>query len=167
MTRINSFPYVAHKDARILILGSMPGKASLNAQQYYAHPHNAFWSILSHILDIPPNTAYDRRLAAMTARGIALWDVLKSCHRKGSLDTAIKNECPNDFPAFFAAHPQITDILFNGKKAESAFRRHVLKSLDRNIALHTLPSTSPANAQMNAARKCEIWTKTLGPLLPH
>lgn len=152
------FPPVVARGARLLVLGSMPGEASLRARQYYAHPRNAFWPIMGALFGAEPGLAYPDRLRALTSAGVALWDVLRSCARSGSLDSAIRDEEANDFAGFFAEHAGIASVLFNGTKAEQAFRRHVLPGLDRPPPiLLRLPSTSPAHAGMSLARKLEAW----------
>lgn len=162
MTLVCSFPPVARRDARVLILGSMPGVASLRAQQYYAHPRNAFWPIIAELTGCAADAPYAERLAALTGAHIALWDVLKSCIRVGSLDTAIDEASivPNDFTGFLRAHRQITHVLFNGSKAAAAFRRHVRPDLAEEFAAldyQRLPSTSPANASCTPSRKLALW----------
>jgi len=99
-------------------------------------------------LGIPQNRSYEQRLDAMQAHDIARWDVLQSCQRKDSLDTSIKNKTPNDFVTFFDKYRQIKTILFNGQKAETVFRQHVLKRLRRQFDIYALPSTSPTNASI-------------------
>lgn len=144
--------------AQLLILGSMPGDASLRAAQYYAHPRNAFWPIMGELVGAGPALAYADRLQALTTARIALWDVLESCARTGSLDSAISDERANDFAAFFAEHPGISRVFFNGTKAEQAFVHHVLPGLGKTaLSFRRLPSTSPANAGMSFQRKLELW----------
>lgn len=157
---VHSFEPVANADARILILGSMPGAASLAAGRYYAHPRNAFWPIMTALLNLDASADYDQRLEALQRARIALWDVLRSCRRSGSLDSSIERETQvaNDFEAFFAGHRRIDRILFNGAKAEDAFRRHVLSAgIGATLRLERLPSTSPANASWSFARKLDAW----------
>lgn len=164
MALIHSFPPVAAPDARILILGSIPGEASLRARQYYGHPRNLFWPILGELVGARPELPYPARLAALRAARIALWDVLQCCERTGSLDSAIEENTliPNDFADFFARHPQIERIYFNGAKAEASFRRHVLPTMDANrLRCWRLPSTSPANAGISPARRLEAWRALL------
>lgn len=144
--------------ATVLILGSMPGVASLQASQYYAHARNAFWPIMGELFGAGLDLAYDRRLAVLTSAGVAVWDVLQSCVRFGSLDSAITDERPNDFATFLAENRGIAHVFFNGAKAEQAFTRHVLPTLPANgLALHRLPSTSPAHAGMSFERKLDAW----------
>ena len=130
--RKSSFIPVVAPDTRVLVLGSLPGEASLAAQRYYAHPRNAFWPIMGELCGARPELPYEERCERLVAVGVAVWDVLKSCRRVGSLDTAIErdSEQPNDFAKFFKSHPRLRLVAFNGQKAEIAFRRHVLRTLD-------------------------------------
>src|ERR1700741_635073 len=117
MRPLYGFPPIARRDARVLVLGSMPSVASLAAREYYAHPRNAFWPIAGELLGFDPRGPYARRKRALTDAGIAVWDVVGSCRRKGSLDAAIDERSirVNDFAAFLAKHPGITRIRFNGR----------------------------------------------------
>jgi hypoxanthine-DNA glycosylase len=160
--RKTAFPPVAGADARVLILGSMPGEASLRRRQYYGHPRNAFWPILSTLLGIAPGADYEARCEALVANGIALWDVIAACARPGSLDQSIRSETieVNDFGGFFAQTPLITHVAFNGATAATEYRRRVipeLPSTHQGIGLHRLPSTSPAHAGMRFEQKLEHW----------
>ena len=166
MPRVRSFPPIADAKARILILGSMPGKASLAAGQYYAHAQNLFWRILGDITGAGPASPYETRAQALKSRGIALWDVLATCVREGSLDSAIDEASisANDFAAFYRAHPGIAQVFFNGVKAEACYRKHVLPVLGDGPAptdLRRLPSTSPANASMSRTYKQKAWKRAL------
>ncbi|SNY59770.1 G/U mismatch-specific uracil-DNA glycosylase [Arsukibacterium tuosuense] len=158
---------VAQPDARLLILGSMPGAKSLQQQQYYAHPRNAFWPIMASILNFDPTLSYPGRLQALMAKQVALWDVIGYCQRQGSLDSAISAEQPNDFTRFMQQHNKITAIAFNGGKAWQSFRRQVIgkQHLPDGLQLLQLPSTSPAHASLRFADKLQHWQK-LAPLLP-
>lgn len=162
MTEAFGFPPIARSDARVLVLGSMPGRASLAAGQYYAHPRNAFWPILGAHCGFAADASYPTRTAALMQAGIAVWDVLRSCRRVGSLDSAIEDPQANDFATFFARHPGIDTVLFNGTAAASLFDRHVLRRLDpvpsRRIRL---PSTSPAHAAKPLAAKQSLWLSAL------
>ena len=160
--RIRSFNPIAARNSRVLILGSMPGRASLAAGQYYAHRRNAFWRIVCSLIGIDPASSYRARVRALRASRIALWDVLHSCIRPGSLDSRIERETANDFIAFFRRHPGIALVLFNGAKAEASFRRHVLPSVDRPMRYARLPSTSPAHASVPFEKKLEAWRAILG-----
>jgi len=163
------FPPLARPGARLLVLGTMPGAASLDAGEYYAHPRNAFWPVMGALAGFAPTLAYAERVAALTASGIAVWDVLASCRRSGSLDTAIEAETVvvNDFPGFFAAHPELRLVAFNGGKAAELFRRHVRPHVatDAVPATVRLPSTSPTNARLRLADKCAAWHAALAPTL--
>jgi hypoxanthine-DNA glycosylase len=160
-TRIQSFLPIAAKDARVLILGSMPGRESLAARQYYAHRQNAFWRILGALLGFEPSAPYAARVRALKAARIALWDVLHSCEREGSLDASIEAEIANDFERFFGAHPRLRHVFFNGAKAEASYRRHVLPGLGRALRYRRLPSTSPAHAALPFTRKLAAWRAIL------
>lgn len=153
--RIFSFPPLASKDSRILILGSMPGAASLAAGQYYAHPQNSFWRIMGALFDAGPDKPYDERTAILLGHGVAVWDVLQGCVRPGSLDVDIRDEVPNDFPVFFAAHPAISRVYLNGGKAAASYKKFVA---DRcGVPAEKLPSTSPAHAGMRFEDKLALW----------
>jgi hypoxanthine-DNA glycosylase len=158
MSHIHSFLPVSNADARVLILGSMPGKKSLEQSQYYAHPSNAFWKIMGELIGAKPDILYEERLRLLKSSGIALWDVLASCERKTSLDSHIRNESANDFTSFFAQYPRITKVFFNGSKAEQCFRRFVLdKQILPQLQFCRLPSTSPAHAGMRYEDKLQAW----------
>jgi TDG/mug DNA glycosylase family protein len=160
MPHVRSFAPVENANARILILGSMPGRASLQAGQYYAHPRNLFWRILGELLGVSPALPYERRIRALKAAHIALWDVLESCEREGSLDADIDDASllPNDFASFFLRHPRITHVFFNGAKAEACYRTRVLPAVRlRPLQYHRLPSTSPAHASMSLEQKLKAW----------
>lgn len=155
------FPPVVDADARILILGSMPGEMSLRAGQYYANERNAFWRIMGDLIGAGPALPYEQRLAKLQAAGIALWDVIAACERYGSLDSDIVNSSirENDFLAFFAAYRSIRRVFFNGGTAEAAFRRQVLPGLAGiDLQLYRLPSTSPAHAARGYAEKLAAWS---------
>ncbi|PIP02602.1 MAG: DNA-deoxyinosine glycosylase [Zetaproteobacteria bacterium CG12_big_fil_rev_8_21_14_0_65_54_13] len=156
------FPYSAGPDATTLILGSMPGRKSLDEQQYYAHPRNAFWPIMGELLGFSAELAYEERLALLRSNGIALWDVAHQCIRPGSLDSAIKLQSvvTNDFETFFDSHPQIRAVCFNGRKAADLYQRRVVHKLARayaNLPQYCLPSTSPAHAAISFDNKLAQW----------
>lgn len=173
MSRLTGFPPIATPSARVLILGSMPGVASLQAQQYYAHGHNQFWPIMAALLGFDPAIPYAARCARLDAAGIAVWDVLQSCIRPGSLDADIDaaSVVTNDFASFFSTHPQICRVCFNGAAAETLFMRRVRPLLTQPGIAHIdflrLPSTSPAHAGLRPAAKQEVWRAALGGLLQH
>ena len=163
--RIRGFPPIADRRARILVLGSMPSEASLAAGQYYAYRQNQFWRIAGELCGFEPDAPYEDRRAGLRRRRIALWDVIESCVRPGSLDASIRDDSlrVNDFTAFLATHRGIHRVCFNGRKAESAWRRHVLPSLPKSLALEyrLLPSTSPAHAGMGYRSKLRVWRSAI------
>ncbi|MCG9096295.1 DNA-deoxyinosine glycosylase [Laribacter hongkongensis] len=137
-----SFAPVVDADVRVLILGSLPGEASLAASQYYAHPQNQFWRLLGSVLDWPElaGLAYEDRLAGLLARGVGLWDVVAQAHRRGSLDAAIRDAVRNDLPGLVAGLPALRAVAFNGQTAWKA--RRPLEGMP--LQLLALPSSSPA-----------------------
>ncbi|AFH66147.1 DNA-deoxyinosine glycosylase [Paenibacillus caseinilyticus] len=151
-------PPVVDSRSRLLLLGSMPGEASLRAQMYYGHPRNAFWPLLYGLLDGgEPSPVYAERLQFALSRGVALWDVLRECERKGSLDAAIRKAEANDFRAFFAAYPGITHVFFNGSAAAQYFHRQAAPQVEGlPLSFSTLPSSSPARA-ISLEAKLEGW----------
>lgn len=160
--RSTGFGPIAAPDARILVLGSLPGRASLRAGEYYAHPRNAFWSIMETLYGARGD--YQARYQALIGAKIALWDVLQSSERPGSLDADIRSETasPNDFRGFLAGHPRIRLIAFNGRRAQELFDRLVAPNLDGNVPRRVLlPSTSPAHAAMPRDKKISIWRSML------
>lgn len=161
MPRIHGFPPIARTDARVLILGTMPSRASLAAQQYYAHPMNLFWRIMGELLGFARESPYATRAAALLASRIAVWDVLASCHRKSSLDSDIDaaSAVPNDFAGFFARHRRIRRVCFNGATAEKLYLKHVrqLPGIPARVEHVRLPSTSPANAGIPYTEKKRAW----------
>ena len=159
-----SFPALLGAQARVLILGSMPGQASLAAGQYYAHPRNAFWPIMGALVGAGPELPYPQRIQRLQAAGIALWDVLAECERPGSLDADIvaASVRANDFAALLPKLPALRAIAFNGSAAEQAFLRHVLPALPSlQVDLLRLPSTSPAHAARSLAQKQSAWQAIL------
>lgn len=164
--KVFSFPPLVGTLARVLILGSMPGVASLQAQQYYAHRHNRFWPILGAILGFDAQASYAERCAATCRAGVAVWDVLQSCVRPGSLDSNIDpaSVIPNDLTRLLVGHPELRCICFNGAPAQTIFNRHISQriSLDPAIELIRLPSTSPANASVRPEAKLAAWKDALG-----
>lgn len=164
------FPPVANARARVLVLGSLPGRKSLEMREYYAQPYNAFWRIMGELFGAAPELPYATRLRRLRAHGIAVWDVLQAGEREGSLDSSIvpATIIVNDFGAFFARHRRIRAICFNGNTAAGLYRRKVLPRLEPKwVALPTqvLPSTSPAYASLKFEQKLERWSAALRPLV--
>jgi len=152
------FPPIARADARILILGSMPGQKSLAARQYYAHPQNAFWRIMGEL--VAADDSYEQRCSALTSNGIALWDVLHRSERPGSMDADIRADQSeiNDFQGFFDRHPALSRVGFNGQMAAKLFRQLVDQQLQDTIEhIVVMPSTSAAYASMPYAEKLRRW----------
>ena len=163
-------PPIARPDAEVLILGSLPGRKSLEMQQYYAHPQNAFWKLLARIYGGESSLPYTQRVEILTANHVALWDVLAAAERPGSLDSSIVHASArvNDFTTFYRAHPQVRRVCFNGRKAEELYRRFVLSGLPVEFAALRyvpMPSTSPAHAGMPFAEKLVRW-KTIKEKIP-
>ena len=160
------FPAAAAPDARTLILGTAPSVLSLNAGEYYAHPRNAFWRIMEALFAQSPGMDYDARTNALLQAKVALWDVLRSAERPGSLDSSIvaKTVVVNDFASFFEQHPGIRAVFFNGGAARALWHRHVAAMLPvaAQLSCVTLPSTSPANARLTLADKVEAWRVVVG-----
>jgi hypoxanthine-DNA glycosylase len=149
-------PPIIDDGARLLILGNMPSVMSLAAQEYYANPRNAFWRITGEICGFEADSRYDDRKVALRGHRIAVWDVLRSCRRVGSLDSAVEPDSmvANDFGSLFDDHPHITRVFFNGAAAEKNYRR--LVSVSQPISYVRLPSTSPAQT-MRFEDKLRIW----------
>ena len=157
-----SFAPVVNADSHTLVLGSMPGQASLDEQQYYAHPQNLFWKIPAALLGQTVPDDYATRLTMLELFGVGLWDVLQYCERQGSLDSKIvtSSEQANDIIGLLSDYPDITKLCFNGQKAYQAFKRHLLKpnpSFFERYTLTVLPSTSPANASIPKQDKFSVW----------
>jgi len=165
MTQVQSFAPIIGASPRIVILGSMPGIASLEAVQYYAHPRNVFWPIMGELFGFDHAIDYEARIQQIEALPIILWDSLKACHRPGSLDSNIDDDTAeaNDFPRLLRQYPGIRAILFNGATSEKYFRKLALPLLPMadHIELIRMPSTSPANAGMNFEQKLATWRRLL------
>jgi TDG/mug DNA glycosylase family protein len=169
MARVTGFPPVVQSHTRALILGSMPGRASLEQNQYYGLPRNAFWKIMGDLFDAGMDLPYRSRLLVLSHRLIGLWDVLESCDRKGSLDSSIDSATvrPNDFASFYRHAVSIQHVFFNGRKAEEIYMRRVLPTVKDEffgIEYHALPSTSPAHASISYAEKLESWSAIIAAL---
>lgn len=162
--RLTGLSPIVGLGTRVLILGSFPGVASLNAQQYYAHPHNQFWKILQALWPqhpLPGPEDYEHRCAWLLARGLGLWDVYASCERDGSLDSAIRNAEVNDFASLKAHCPQLQLIVHNGGESYK-HAKLVRTSLGaEHFPLVKLPSTSPANASWSFERKLAAWREAI------
>ncbi len=154
--KVYSFPPIASRKSRILILGTMPGVTSLKLQQYYGHRGNCFWKIVFYLFNQPFTTDYEKRKRLLTNNDLALWDILQACERQGSLDSAIQEEVPNDIDSLLSELPLIQLIAFNGEKAAAFFNKYI--SLSREIEFVRLPSTSPANNRIGFEDKVNRWS---------
>ncbi|OWR14576.1 DNA-deoxyinosine glycosylase [Chryseobacterium sp. VAUSW3] len=139
--RISSFPPIISEGSKILILGSVPGVKSLEMQQYYAHPQNQFWKIIFKLLEEDFTADYQKRTEIIRKNNIALWDVIDSCEREGSLDTKIRNEEHNDILKILRDHPNIKAVFCNGQKSFKNLKKILGK--ESEIPIFVLPSTSP------------------------
>ena len=165
------FAPVINRESRLLILGSLPGDESIRQQRYYAHPKNQFWPILASVFGEPIHSNYDDRIRFLKRNGVALWDVLLEAERPGSLDSAIRKEVVNDFQFLFRTYPNLQKILFNGQKAESLFRRYVIRQnphLHEELEMIGLPSSSPTPGRgvLSFERKIEKWKNAIERLTP-
>lgn len=157
------------RHARVLVLGSMPGAASLRQQQYYAHPHNAFWPIMAALLGFSADAEYAARLEALRRNGVGLWDVLASCERRGSLDSDIREESPNPLVELLAGFDTPRAIVLNGRKAQQSFERFAGAAVRARwpaLAILAMPSTSPAHASLRRLDKQAVWSRMLNHLQP-
>lgn len=156
------FPAQLNAGCRVLVLGSMPGVASLQAAQYYAHPRNRFWPLMGMLCGIDATHAYPDRVRALNASGVGVWDVIGQCERRGSLDASIVrgSEVPNALGALIDGLPALRAIACNGGTAFQAFQRFIVPTLVgsvREVPVWSLPSTSPANAAWPLPRLLEAW----------
>lgn len=158
---LRGLPPIADPDARLLILGNMPSVMSLAAAEYYGNPRNAFWRIAGALFGFEVDEPYPHRAEALRRNGVAVWDVLQSCRRPGSLDSAVDpaSMVANDFAAFFAAHPAIERVYFNGAAAQHNYAR--LVRIDADVSYLRLPSTSPAQT-MSYTDKLAAWRVVTG-----
>ena len=148
-----NFEPVYTPQARVLIVGSMPGVKSLEAQQYYAHPRNAFWPILFDVFGRERTQDYEEKKALIRENGLALWDAAALCEREGSLDSDMRDIVYSDFDSLYARCPQIHTVLCNGTAAHTLFLKSGAAGGRRVLRM---PSTSPAYT-MAYAKKLEVW----------
>lgn len=160
------FAAISRADARVLILGTLPGAVSWESSEYYAQKNNAFWAIMESVIGAPVASPYAERICRLTEKGIALWDVCGAANRAGSLDSeiAVPTIVLNDFATFFASHCHIQLLAFNGRKAAALYQDLVfptLSSSTQRIRREVLPSTSPAHANIPFERKLGQWRAVL------
>jgi TDG/mug DNA glycosylase family protein len=158
----HGFPPIAGTDARVLVLGSLPSRKSLETNQYYGHPQNAFWRIMGELFGAGREQPYEERIAILVTNRVAVWDVLKASVRPGSMDADIDlgAAVPNDFAAFLNQHPALELVCFNGKTAEKMFERlvaPVIENRSNRLQYMAMPSTSPAFASMSFEQKLDQW----------
>jgi hypoxanthine-DNA glycosylase len=154
------FAPVVGEDPKVLILGTMPGRVSLQKSQYYAHPRNQFWSLLGAVLGLDMKAMeYERRVAACKRHGVALWEVFRSCEREGSLDSAIEDPEPAEVPRLLREHGTIRAVFCNGGTSWKAFNAHFAEALPKGVEAFSLPSSSPAHAGMDFEDKLKDWMK--------
>lgn len=170
--QVESFAPIADSRARVLVLGSMPSLASIKAGEYYGHPRNAFWRLMAEMFGFEADLPYDERVVALQNARVAVWDVLQSCRRTGSLDSAIEraSEVPNELQRLYERCPKLGAVFLNGRKAEQVWRRYIL-AMSRGerangggsaskvgaLPCETLPSSSPAMASLDFAGKLAAW----------
>lgn len=165
--KVSSFPPQVGTGCTVLVLGTVPSLRSLEMRQSYAHPHNLFWPFMGVLYDAGPELPYAERIARLQAAGVGIWDVLKDCHRPGSLDSSIlaASEVPNDIPGLLEQYPTIRAIALNGGKAQQVFARRILPAIPAErreaIEILALPSTSPANASIPRDVKLDRWRALL------
>lgn len=161
ITTKTSFAPIAQPNSQLLILGSLPGDKSIELNEYYGHPRNRFWKVLATVSNnaIPKN--YQEKINLLTTLKIGLWDTAYKANRSGSLDSAIKDEVPNDLENFITNQPELKMIAFNGKTSEALFNKYFDKK--SHITYLSLPSTSPANAKFTFEMLCEAWQDILNP----
>ena len=155
MQKISSFPPIIDKESKILILGSIPGVKSLEMQQYYAHPQNKFWKIIFELFNEKFTKDYDERIKILEKHHIALWDVIDTCERKGSLDSEIRNEEANKIEELLQNFPNIKAIFCNGQKSHKNLQKILGKKF--RLPIIVLPSTSPAYAGLKYEEKLLSW----------
>lgn len=166
------FAPISGPSARVLIVGSLPGRMSLERGEYYAQPQNTFWRIMGALFDAGPDMPYGRRVNRLRECRVAVWDVCRAARRPGSLDSSIDaaSILPNDFATFLRDHPQIESIGFNGATAAKLYERLVLPDLPpplQGIGRRRLPSTSPAHASVSFEDKLSEWGLLIAPVSAH
>jgi len=166
-TTVHSFEPIIDERCRVLVLGSMPGVPSLMRSEYYGNPRNYFWGVLYGLFDQAIDEEYEKRLAFALSHRVALWDVLKSCKREGSLDANIRDEVVNDIPGLLTRYPNIRCLALNGTKAHDTFMRHFGKTeAAARVVRLKLPSTSPVptRAMRSLEDRLAVW-RTIVPYL--
>ncbi|RLL44938.1 DNA-deoxyinosine glycosylase [Oceanobacillus piezotolerans] len=161
--KISSFPPVLPENPKVLILGSIPGKKSLEKKQYYGNPRNHFWPIMFRLFEREPVDDYYEKILFIKNHGIALWDTIGACYREGSLDAAITEEEPNNIPHLLGKHPSISLIACNGGKSYTTFKKYFPEIEEDIIKVIKLPSTSPIPGRYTKSfdEKVDAWREIL------
>ena len=152
---LRSFPAIADKNSRVLVLGSMPGPEALRRRQYYGFPGNHFWRLTSALLGVDDPQTYSARVNMLKKGGIALWDTISACTRPSALDSDIRGAVPNDITGLLRKYPGIKAVFANGRTAEKTLKKHFENRL--TVSIHYLPSSSPANAGIGFSGKLKAW----------
>ena len=155
----NSFGPISNSETSVLILGTMPGDKSIELNEYYGHSRNRFWKIISTITDNDIPLTYTDQKALLLKTKIGIWDVAHKANRKGSLDSAIENEEPNDLDSFIARHKSLKVVSFNGTKSQALFDKYFNRQ--SGLKYISLPSTSPANTGIDFDNICKQWRQLL------
>lgn len=162
VNKVKGLDPIADADSQILILGTLPGAMSLQKCEYYASPCNQFWRIIADLLDEVLPLSYQAKVSMLRKHHIALWDVLRSANREGSLDTDIRNPIANDIVGFVTSHPSLRAIVFNGKEAKEKFRKLTdTGAISERIKIISMPSTSQANTCLSLEDKKKRWSSIL------
>jgi hypoxanthine-DNA glycosylase len=151
-----SFPPLVDAQARVLVLGTLPGEESLRRGEYYAHPRNLFWPIIFALFGEAPALNYAERLAFLASHRIAVWDVCEIGERAASADSTIRMERPNAIGRLLGRRPLIRAVAFNGTTARRLYDRHFARRME--LAYLAMPSTSPAHATIDFSAKLARWT---------
>lgn len=152
---------IIQPSSKILILGSLPGDLSLEESRYYANPRNHFWKIMFTLFEEAETVDYEKRVNLILSNGLALWDVLKVCERKGSLDSNIRNAELNDLAGLLEKYPQIHTIIFNGGEANRRLNQNYRKTLSPKLKFECFPSTSPVPGKnvLGYEDKLKVWSQ--------
>lgn len=161
--KLSSFDPVLPEEPKVLILGSMPSRLSFEHAQYYGNPRNHFWAIMFELFKQPPMSNYEEKIAFIKGHGIALWDTIGSCYRKGSLDMHISDEEPNDVIGLLNTYQTIRLVACNGTKSFQTFKKHVIVDENMDVDVIKLPSTSPIPGRYTKTLegKTEDWKQIL------
>lgn len=160
---MSGLPPVVGPAPRVLILGSFPSVASLQAGEYYGNPRNSFWQVMEGVFGVPAALPYHERLEGLKAAGVALWDVLAGCTRKGSSDASIRDARANDIPGLLRDHQTVRTVALNGRAAGQWLRRvHPAVWEMEGVVVLAFPSTSPANARLSVEEKVALWRSAAG-----